>query len=349
VTSALDSMVVGESQILGQVKDAYGAALRASTAGPLLKRSLQHALSVAKRVRTETGISRGAANVSSVAVELAVRVFGNLDGRAVLVIGAGKMSVLAARHLRSAGASSIVVTNRSPERAEALATEIDGVAKPWEQLTDLVAAADVVISSTGAKQPVLTRSLLKSAVKARRYRPIVIVDIAVPRDADPAAAKLDGVYLFDIDDLERIVAENLKERQKEADAAESIVSIEVDAFERWHRSQKVVPTIRSLREYFAGVAAQEAEKVIRGLRDDHTREEHERAIRRLADLIVNKLLHTPMSALKSDEDFELLVQTTRRLFDLPDQTSADMTNADAEPVEPHLGDGTPAKKRQGSA
>jgi glutamyl-tRNA reductase len=351
VASALDSMVVGESQILGQVKDAYGAALRANTAGPLLNKCMQQAFTVAKRVRSETGISRGAANVSSVAVELASRVFGDLHGRSVLVVGAGKMSVLAARHLHGGGATPIIVTNRSRERAEALAAEIDGVARPWEQLTELIAGADVVISSTGASQPVLTRAIVKRALKARRYAPIVIVDIAVPRDADPAIAKLDGVYLFDIDDLEKIVAENLKERQKEADAAESIVAVEVTAFASWQRSQKVVPTIRSLRKHFAGVAAQEAEKVINSLRDDHTPEEHARAIRRLVELIVNKLLHTPMSALKSGEDLEQLVQVTHRLFDLPeggDAVVADDTEPAAAADGGPVADGS-AGTRRGSA
>jgi len=217
VAAALDSMVVGESQILGQLKDAYGAAMRAQATGAILGRSMEKAFQVAKRVRSETGISRGAANVSSVAVELARRVFGDLMGKTVLVIGAGKMSALAARHLRVAGATSLLVTNRSPERAEELAAEVEGTARPWDDLPRLLAESDVVLSSTGATEPVLVPRLLKSAMKVRRWRPLVVVDIAVPRDADPAIAKLDGVYLFNIDDLERVVAENLKERQKEAD------------------------------------------------------------------------------------------------------------------------------------
>lgn len=340
VTSALDSMVIGESQILGQIKDAYGAAVRAEAAGPLLNKFLQQAFAVAKRVRSETGISRGSANVSSVAVDLAIKVFGDLVGKSVLVIGAGKMSVLAARHLHASGASSIVVTNRSADKAVELADEIDGVARPWEQLVDLISAADVVISSTGSKEPILTRAVMKPAVKARRYRPLVIVDIAVPRDASPDITKLDGVYLFDIDDLERIVAENMKERQREADAAEQIIVQEVTAFDRWMRSQKVVPTIRSLRHHFTSVAASEAEKVIQSLRDDHTREERERAIRRLGDLIVNKLLHTPMSALKDGDDLETLVQMTHRLFDLPDETQP-VRSEPAERVDAPAGEPDP--------
>ena len=324
VAAALDSMVLGESQILGQVKDAYGAALRANACGPLLQRWMERAFAVAKRVRTETGISRGAANVSSVAVELARRVFGDLAGKGVLIVGAGKMSALAARHLVSAGADCIWVTNRSAERAQELAAEIDGQARAWEDLPGLLAVADVIISSTGASEPVLTRPLMKAAMKARRFRPMVVVDIAVPRDADPAIARLDGVYLFDIDDLERVVAENLKERRREAEAAEEIVTAEVAEFDRWIRTQRVVPTIRSLRQHFQTVAEAEAERTIAVLRRDHTAEERERAIRRLGQLIVNKLLHTPMTALKAgdDPDLEKIVEVTHRLFDLPREAAA---------------------------
>ena len=167
---------------------------------------LERAFGVAKRVRTETPIARGAANVSSVAVELAARVFGNLDGKSVLVVGAGKMSTLAARHLYSEGAQQIVVTNRSPEKAEALAAEIEGIAKPWGELEALLVEADVVISSTGAREPILTRALFKKVTKARRWQPMIVIDIAVPRDAEPAIDDLDGVYLYDIDALEKVVA-----------------------------------------------------------------------------------------------------------------------------------------------
>jgi glutamyl-tRNA reductase len=194
VASALDSMVVGEAQILGQVKDAYGAAAHVGAVGSVLGRCMERAFGVAKRVRSETDIARGAANVSSVAVELAGHVFGDLQGKSVLVVGAGKMSALAARHLRRAGASSIRVVNRSSERAEELAREIEAEARSWGQLQDLLADADVVITSTGAKQPVLTKPLIKKAMRKRRYRPVVIVDIAVPRDADPVIHKIEGVY-----------------------------------------------------------------------------------------------------------------------------------------------------------
>lgn len=228
------------------------------------------------------------------------------------------MSALAARHLVSAGASAINVTNRSPERAQNLAKEVEGLARPWEELPGLIAASDVVITSTGSREPILTRKVMKQALKKRRYRPQVIVDIAVPRDVEASVATLDGAYLFDIDDLERVVAENLRERKKEAEAAEEIVGEAVDAFSSWLHQLKVVPTIRSLRDRFTEVANREAEKTIRTLDRDHTPEERAKAIRRLSQLIVNKLLHTPTTALKggSSDEVEQFVEVTNRLFDL---------------------------------
>jgi glutamyl-tRNA reductase len=325
VAASLDSMVVGEAQILGQLKDAYGAAMRAGATGPLLGRCLERAFGVAKRVRAETGIARGAANVSSVAVELARMVFGELAGKSVLVIGAGKMSALAARHLHADGAGSIFVVNRSVERAESLAAEIDGVARPWEQLEALLTLCDVVITSTGAREPVLHRQLLKPVMRARRHRPLVIIDIAVPRDVAADVAGVDGIYLFDIDDLQRVVASNLEERAREAEAAQRIVSGEVEQFERWLRSHHVVPTIRQLRAHFAAISAAETEKVIQSLRADHTPEQRERAIRRLGELITSKLLHTPMNVLKHGDERQLdtLVDVTRQLFGLAEEADDD--------------------------
>jgi glutamyl-tRNA reductase len=332
VASALDSLVVGEAQILGQLKAAYGVAAGAGTTGPTLGRCMERAFGVAKRVRHETGISRGAANVSSVAVELAQHVFVDLAGKTVLVIGAGKMSALAVRHLRGAGAGAIMVTNRSPEKAEALAREVDGVARPWEQLESLLVMADVVITSTGARQPVLTRDLFKRVMRQRRYQPVVVIDIAVPRDAEPAIGELDGVYLFDIDDLERVVASNLTERAKQADFAARIVEDEVTQFERWLSSQRVVPTIRALREHFSSVARAEVERALQALAAESSPDKHEQAVRRLGDLIVNKLLHTPMTALKhggGGGDTDALVGAVHRLFALQTEEEGDSASAPA--------------------
>jgi glutamyl-tRNA reductase len=228
----------------------------------VFSRALERAFGVAKRVRTETSIARGAANVSSVAVELARRVFGELTGKRVLVVGAGKMSSLAAKHLYANGAQEIVVTNRSPERAQALADEIDAIAKPWSELEALLAAADVVISSTGAREPVLTYAMFRRVAKARRWRPMIVIDIAVPRDAEARIADLDGIYLYDIDDLDKVVKANLAERQKSADHASKIVEHEAGQFEHWLRTQGVVPTIRALRAKLAQIGEAEIQKAL---------------------------------------------------------------------------------------
>jgi len=348
VASALDSMVIGESQILGQLKDAYGAAVSANASGPLLSRWMERAFTVAKRVRSETGITRGAANVSSVAVELGRRVFGELAGKTVLIVGAGKMSALAARHLRANGATQVTVTNRSIERARALAEEIEATAQPWDELDRLIAGSDVVISSTGAKEPVLTKKLMKAAMKKRRHKPLVIVDIAVPRDADPSISRLDGVYLFDIDDLERVVAENLKGRSREAEAAGRIVVSEAAEFEVWLRSQKVIPTIRSLREHFQNIANTEAEKVIERLQSQHDEKERDQSIRRLAQLIANKLLHTPMGTLKTSGDPDFLVEATHKLFDLKPADNAEQVAADTESKPVDQTNAADSDKKRGS-
>ena len=302
VASSLDSLVVGEAQILGQLKAAYTIAGAAGTAGPVLSRALERAFGVAKRVRTETAIARGAANVSSVAVELARRVFGSLEGKSVLVVGAGKMSALAAKHLWANGAKDIRVTNRSPERADALAREIDGSAVPWAELEVALATADVVISSTGAREPVLRFPAFRRIAKARRWRPIIVLDIAVPRDAEPKIAELDGVYLYDIDDLDKVVKANLAERQKSADQAMKIVEHEAGQFEHWLRTQGVVPTIRALRARFAEVADGEVTKALEQLaRKDHTRDQQRELVQRVVQLVINKLLHTPTTVLRGSE------------------------------------------------
>ena len=319
VAAALDSLVLGEAQILGQLKDAYGLAGTAGTSGPVLGRCLERAFGVAKRVRTETAIARGAANVSTVAVDLAARVFGSLAGKSVLVVGAGKMSTLAARHLHAQGATHIVVTNRSPEKAERLAAEIDGIAKPWTSLEELLAEADVVISSTGARSPILTKATMKKVMKARRYRSVVLIDIAVPRDVDPDVNELDGAYLYDIDDLEKIVAANLADRAKAAEQAEKIVEHEAGQFEHWMRSQGVVPTIRALREKFAAVADAELQKTLDALsRKEHTPAQQRDAVQRLVQLVVNKLLHQPTASLRESppEEAELRAQVLCELFGL---------------------------------
>lgn len=336
VASALDSLVLGEAQILGQLKQAYGVAGGAGTSGPVLGRCLERAFGVAKRVRTETAIARGASNVSTVAVELAHRVFGDLAGKSVLVVGAGKMSTLAARHLYANGAKHIVVTNRSPQKAEALADDIDGIAKPWEHLPELLAEADVVISSTGAREPILTKALFKKVTKARRYRQLVVIDIAVPRDAEPVIGDLENVFLYDIDDLEKVVASNLAERAKAAEHAGKIVEHEAGQFEHWLRTQGVVPTIRALRERFAQIADAEVQKVLDQLaRKEHTREQQREVVQRLVQLVVNKLLHQPTTALREarGDEATLRAEVLCELFALePIEHDRESQPALAEPA-----------------
>ncbi|NVB81005.1 MAG: glutamyl-tRNA reductase [Kofleriaceae bacterium] len=335
VASALDSLVVGEAQILGQLKAAYAVAGQAGTSGPLLSRALERAFGVAKRVRTETTIARGAANVSSVAVELAARVFGDLAGKSVLVVGAGKMSSLAARHLYANGAQRIVVTNRSPAKADALAEEVEGIAKPWADLEQLLVEADVVISSTGAREPILTKKLFKSVTKARRWRSMVVIDIAVPRDVEPEVGKLDGVYVFNIDDLDKVVQANLAERAKAAEHAGKIVEHEAGQFEHWMRSQGVVPTIRALRDRFAQIADVEVQKALDQLtRKEHTREQQRELLQRLVQLVVNKLLHQPTTVLRSADPMEAtqLAAAVAELFALQPSDAESASDARREAV-----------------
>jgi glutamyl-tRNA reductase len=243
--------------------------------------------------------------VSTVAVDLAHQVFGKLDGKSVLVVGAGKMSRLAARHLHASGVTHLVVTNRSPERADALAAEIDGIAKPWADLDKLLVDADIVIASTGAREPVLTRALFKKVMKARKWRPVTIIDITVPRNAEPAIGELDGVYLYDIDDLDKVVRGNLAERMKAAEHASKIVEHEAVQLEQWLRTQGVVPTIRALREHFARVADGEVQKALDQLaRKDLTADQQRELLRRVVQLVVNKLLHVPTTVLRGSNPDE---------------------------------------------
>lgn len=326
VASALDSLVVGEAQILGQLKAAYGLANKTGTSGPVLSRALERAFGVAKRVRTETTIARGAANVSSVAVELASRVFGNLAGKSVLVVGAGKMSSLAAKHLYANGAQRIVVTNRSPQKADALAEEVEGIAKPWEQLEQLLVESDVVISSTGAREPVLTKKLFKSVMKQRRYRQMMVIDIAVPRDAEPSIVDIDGCYLFDIDDLDKVVQANLAERQKAAEHATKIVEHEANQFEHWLRMRTVVPTIKTMHEKFAQVADLEVQKALEQVaRKDLTRDQQRELVQRTVERVVAKLLHQPSTVLRGADPQEAqeLAAAVCELFALEPSESTD--------------------------
>jgi glutamyl-tRNA reductase len=273
------------------------------------------------------------------------------------------MSSLAARHLYASGAQHIVVTNRSPEKAEALAAEIDGIAKPWADLEGLLVDADVVISSTGAREPILTRPLFKRVTKARRWRQLVVIDIAVPRDAEPAIGEFDGVYVFDIDDLEKVVAANLAERARAAEHAARIVDHEAGQFEHWLRTQGVVPTIRALRERFARVAETELQKTLDQLaRREHSPAQQREAVQRLVQLVVNKLLHQPTIALREapPDEAGMRAEVLCELFDLspdePDEGGDEARNearGDSKAADPAASDEPaapqPARERAPSA
>lgn len=297
VAASLDSMVVGEPQILGQVKESYGLAAAAQSAGAFVSRLCNRAFATAKRVRSETEIARGAGSVSQVAVELVGKIFGDLRDRAVLLVGAGKMGALSAKALRDLGADRILVTNRSPEKARSLALEIGATAEPWEGLTSLLALADVVIVSTGAPTYVITQDLVAHLMKARRGRSICFIDLAVPRNVDPACGKQDNVYAYDIDDLQKVVVQTHTARAEEALRAEAIVEAEVTAFAQERETRAALPVLAELRRRAEQIARVEADRTLSHL-GSRLDEKGRKSVEAMAQAIVNKLLHGPTARLK---------------------------------------------------
>ena len=317
VTASLDSMVVGEPQILGQVKNAYAAARAAGAACGLVEEVLTRAFSVAKKVRSETGIAQSAVSISYAAVELARKIFGSLEGKHLLLVGAGKMSELAARHLLRSGAASLMIVNRSLERAEELAEAFGGQAVPFERLFDSLAHADIVITSTGAPHFILKKEDGPRILARRRNRPMFFIDIAVPRDVDPELNKIDNIFLYDIDDLQQVVEANLAERRHEAQRGEQIIEREVDRFLARARTLEVVPTIVSLQERLEEVRRGEIERLRARLGELSA--EQEQAIEALTRGIVNKILHEPITHLKSaaqEPDSRKAIDLVRRIFNL---------------------------------
>ena len=296
VAAGLDSMIRGEGQILGQIRSAYEAAQEADATGPALHRLFRHALRAGKRVRTETGIAENPASVSTAAAELVERVFEDIRGTKVLLLGAGKIGELAALELVARGASGIVVANRSLERASQLAERFGGRATSLEALEDELALADVVVSSTGSAGYLVTAEQVERALAGRRERPVFFVDIAVPRDLEPAINDLPGCYLYDIDDLQRVVSESADGRTEELDRAEAIIADEAEQFRAWQRSRDVVPAITSLRELAETIRAQELARAEPRLGALSPRERQ--AVESLTTQIVNKLLHLPTVRLK---------------------------------------------------
>ncbi|MCS6912663.1 MAG: glutamyl-tRNA reductase [Myxococcales bacterium] len=299
VAASLDSLVLGEPQILGQVKHAYEAARQVGAIGPLLGRTVPRAFAVAKRVRSETRIGEHAASVASVAVELAGHIFGSLAGRPVLLVGAGKMAELAARHLRQAQVGQLWVVNRTRARANELAVRLGGTAHDFTELEALLGEADVVLCSTGASEPVLRADLLARVMRARRGRWLLLVDIAVPRDVEPRAGKLENVYLYDIDALRQVVEQNRRGRLREAEAAERIIEEELRRFIQSERQRELVPTIRALREWALSLARTEARRTL-GRLSPGANERDRQLVAQLAEAVVNKLLHVPLSTLKRE-------------------------------------------------
>ncbi len=323
VAAGLDSMVPGEAQILGQVREAYEAARATETTGPILHRLFRQALRVGKRVRTETAIGENPASVSSAAAELAERVFEGLAGRRILLLGAGKTADLTAANLISRGVGEIVVANRSRERAEALARRLGGRAVGLDAVVEEVALADVVVASTSSQGFVLSGAQVERAMKERRGRPIFFIDIAVPRDLDPAINELEDCYLYDIDDLERVVAESVAGRREEAVRAEAIASEEADAFRAWQLSLDVVPAIASLRARAESIRREELERAERRLAS--LSPSQRRAVEALTSQIVAKLLHQPTVRLKeaaAAADGVLYADAVRHLFGLGDDADS---------------------------
>lgn len=317
VASSLDSMVVGEPQILGQVKEAYAIARGMGAVHSALEALLSRAFAVAKRVRTETAIGSSSVSIASVAVQLAEKIFGSLKDKTVYLVGAGKMAELAARHLIAHGAKNIIVSNRTYERAVELAESFGGRAVPFDQLQETADHADIILTSTGAPEPLFRREHGERLRKERRNRPVFFIDIAVPRNVHPEMNKVSGMFVYDVDDLQSVATDNAGERKKEAERAEKIIELEVDRFASRMKSLAVVPTILSLQEYCETIRQAEVDR-IRGRLGSITPEQ-EAAIEAMTRGIINKLLHTPITTLKSSTDHPeaaTIHEMIRRLFNL---------------------------------
>ncbi|HTL44113.1 MAG TPA: glutamyl-tRNA reductase [Vicinamibacterales bacterium] len=323
VAAGLDSLVVGEPQILGQVKDAFATANGLKQTGAVTHRLFNTAFTVGKRVRTETGLGEGAVSVSYAAIALAKKIFGDLTGLEVLILGAGEMAKLTGVHLRAQRVKGLTIASRTASSADALARQVNGRAVAWSQLPDALADADIVIGATGAPEPVLTRARVEETMRPRRSRPLFVIDIAVPRDVESAVGDLDQVFLYNIDDLRTIVKENLARRSAELDRAERIVTEEVARFATWMQSREILPTVVALRQRFEAIRRAELlrlEPKLAGLPP-----EARARIDEITHLIVEKLLLSPTEQLKSVTDEALMVSysdAVNRLFGLASDDSA---------------------------
>jgi glutamyl-tRNA reductase len=325
VAAGLDSLVVGEPQILGQVKTAYSTASDRGFTSAVINRLFHTAFGVGKRVRTETGLSEGAVSVSYAAISLARKIFGDLTGLSVLILGAGGMAKLTGTHLKAQRVRQMTITSRTLATAERLARQLDGQAVPWSEMSSALASADIVVAATGAVEPVLTRGTVAEVLGPRRQRPLFIIDIAVPRDVDPAVGDLNHVFLYNIDDLQGIVKENLTRRSSELERAEAIVGEEVAKFSAWLHSRDIIPTVVALRDRFESIRQSELARLepkLAGLPP-----EARARVEEITQLLVQKLLLTPTEQLKATRD-ETLTSTysdaLNRLFRLgSEETSTD--------------------------
>lgn len=320
VSSSLDSMVLGESQILGQVKDAYYLAREMRSTGVLLNQLFEKAFNVAKKVREETGIAESSVSISSAAVELARKIFEDLENRVVMLVGTGEMAELAAKHLISYGVKTVYVASRTYERAAGLAKTLNGCALAFDEFARELHRADIVISSTASPKFIIHKEMVDKAIHQRKNKPMFFIDIAVPRDIEPEVNNLENVYLYDIDDLQSVVNANMKERQKEAEHAMRIVRTEVSKFENWIESLDAVPTIIELRNRAEEIRKAETQKVLGKL--SHLSEDDKNTIHYLTNSIINKILHKPTVNLKEktqSQDGHVYLKAIRHLFHLDDK------------------------------
>ncbi|HSB06929.1 MAG TPA: glutamyl-tRNA reductase [Thermodesulfobacteriota bacterium] len=326
VASSLDSMVVGEPQILGQIKSAYEIATQAKTSGLILHKLLHRAFFVAKRVRNETKIGNSAVSVSFVAVELAKKIFGVLEEKIVLLIGAGEMSELAARHLVSGGVKKVLVANRTYERAVTLAEEFKGEPIPFDEMAHQgLRKADIVISATDSPQYLIGHDPVARVMRDRKQKPIFFIDIADPRDIEPKVGDIENVYLYNIDDLQQVANENVQGREKEAQNAEGIVQEEVTKFVHWYRSLDITPTIVALRKKFDEIRKKELQKTLS--LHPNLSEKERKSLEALTSAIINKILHEPLTLLKRNPEngsSELYLDTLQTLFSLSERLPEDL-------------------------
>jgi glutamyl-tRNA reductase len=348
VAAGLDSLVVGEPQILGQVKDAFAAAAGVRHTGALTTRLFNSAFTVGKRVRSETGLGEGAVSVSYAAIALARKIFRDLKGLNVLILGAGEMAELTGVHLRAQQVSQIAIASRTLATAEALAAQLGGRAVPWRALSPALTAADIVVTATGAAVPVLTKARIEEAMRPRRGRPLFIIDIALPRDVEADAGSLDQVFLYNIDDLQTIVQENMARRASELERAETIVSEELARFAAWMQSREIVPTVVALRQRFESIRQSELQRLepkMAGLPP-----EARARVDEITHLIIEKLLLTPTEQLKTITDETTAVtyaDAVNRLFNLATDDKTRSTEEAASMVQAgHRPDG--AKPPAGS-